>query len=107
MKGEIKMINGRNRIKAFLLDEINRKAGSGEIEGEMRSWSDAKQLKCLPCGETRQIYKYTVAPEREDIVGAKIANANWGCLVELTFVGKNKVQDIEIISDIFADQIEL
>lgn len=81
----------------------DRKAGSGEIGGKMRSWGDAFQLVGLPVETTKgELWKYTVAPDCVEKVARKLDDVSWGTLLRLEFSGR-QVVDVEVLCDWYAD----
>lgn len=82
-----------------LWDCKNREAGSGEINGKMRSWDAAYQLIGVPVeSSSARLWKYPVAPEKVQEISSKLNSVYWGTLIQLTFSGKYVV-DIEVLCD--------
>lgn len=95
------------KINIILTQEINRKAGSAIIDGKNVEWGAAKQIRGLEYGEPRYTKKYTLEEDKAEKISAKLAQTQWGCYVELKINDRNRVEDVEVLNDIFAEILEL
>lgn len=95
------------KIYIILTQEINREAGSAIIDGKNVEWGAAKQIRGLEYGEPRYTKKYTLEENKAEKISAKLADIQWGAYLELTVNTRNLVENIEVISDVFAEILEL
>lgn len=82
-----------------LCDIRYREAGNAEIDGKQIEWGAAHQLIGIPLESlTGKAIKYSILPEKYQVISEKLENVSWGVLVQLTFSGKF-VSHVEILSD--------
>lgn len=78
------MLEQERIVRAILLNDAFRVAGTAEINGKPVSWTDAYLLTVLPLGDRRgDARKYTVQPELADSVALQLATVGWGSVVTL------------------------
>lgn len=88
-------------IKAILLNDGFREAGSSEFNGRMVSWEAGYVVTFLPYGEKRgeSIRKYVVDPSIAKSVQSELVNTSWGSLLELSIDDK-KIIGCKVIYDL-------
>lgn len=74
-------------VRGLLLNDVNREAGSGEINGKNVTWKSGYILTVLPFGDKRgDARKFTVKSELADSIALQLKSVGWGSLVTLTIV---------------------
>lgn len=88
-------------VRAILLNDGFREAGSSEIDGRMVNWEAGYVVTFLPYGEKRgeSIRKYVVDPSIAKSVQAELLNTSWGSLLELSIDGK-KIIGCKVLYDL-------
>lgn len=95
------MVTLLNRpVRAILLNDVNREAGSNEFNGRIINWEAGYVITCLPYGEKRgeSIRKYVVSPPAVKGIQSLLANVSWGSLIEL-IIDDKKVVDCKVLFD--------
>lgn len=87
----------------LLLFARHRKAGQGEISGEMRSWEEADHIGYIRLGDEKAyLQKRRIADEAVSSIYAKLENVSWGALIDVKLSG-NIAVDVRVRADVFAD----
>ena len=104
-KGRVTLkINTDVSTRGLLLDLKHRSAGSmtDEKTGKLREWIEGDVIVLLPFDSTKRYLQNTVLePTASALIQAKLADAHWGAVVELTIENRQAV-DVEVIMDAFA-----
>lgn len=95
------MIIATKTEKALIMNIGHRTAGSSVIDGKTVEWDEGDFVTVIPyLSEKGQSRKYPIHPLQVKAIEAKLADTNWGSVVELTIDGKNVV-DVTVILDYF------
>lgn len=97
-------INNDVSTRGLLLDLKHRSAGSmtDEKTGKLREWIEGDVIVLLPFDSTKgYLQKILLEPAASARIQAKLADAHWGAVVELTIENRQAV-DVEVIMDAFA-----
>lgn len=85
--------------RGLLMNNEHRKAGSNVIDGKEVTWNDADLITFISeLDEKGLSKKYTIDPLKVNMVNTKLADTNWGSVIELTLNGKTVV-DVEVVHD--------
>lgn len=105
LKGRVTLkINNDVSTRGLLLDLKHRSAGSmtDEKTGKLREWIEGDVIVLLPFDSTKgYLQKTLLEPTASARIQAKLADAHWGAVVELTIENRQAV-DVEVIMDAFA-----
>lgn len=97
-------INNVAMTRGLLIELKHRKAGqmTDEKTGKPITWDEADQIVILPFDSTKgYLQKTSLDPAASVKIQAKLADAHWGAVVELT-IDNRTVTDVEVLLDALA-----
>lgn len=96
-------INNVAMTRGSLIELKHRNAGQMTDEkGRLVKWDEGDLVVILPLGSTRgYLQKAVLAPDASEKIQAKLADAHWGAVVELT-IDNRMVTDVEVLLDALA-----